>query len=265
MVQNFRGIAAAAILSGTLFLQRAFQLAPPKPQLSARAEALKKDILKVLEQNVGTEYALGLLFGSLLEDEAYYPYPSALAWWDDQVPGDVASRTAERYYRVSRFFGLAQFRQFGVVRLELVIVWCSMKGIEVPKDPSQVQITWIADGKEVTAPFSDCTYDDMLAAVHPHHALPQPGSKPRKLDKRLPEWTKKFVSLVQNRLHEHMNGDLGKVQFVVKGTRKAPSYSLLNVSESELFEVLDILSKTAAELGTPPPPKGGRHAGSDHP
>jgi hypothetical protein len=271
MTQQLRGLAAAVLLSGSVVLKRAFQLVAPEPPLSPPAQALKEAILKILDQTIRNEYGIGLLFRKLVDDQLYTPYPSALAWWDAQLPGDVGARTAERYYRLTRFFGQQTFRIFGVVRLELVVRWCSMRSKEVPEDPSQVPITWVVGGKEVTKPFSECSMEDMLAAVHPHHSLPQPGSHPDKIDKRLPEWTQKFIALVQNRLHDYMNGELGTLELVVAWHRKEPSYSLMNVGESELFAVIDILNKTADELGgrpsqlprsAPARRKGGRRA--DH-
>jgi hypothetical protein len=264
MTQQFRGLAAAALLSGAVVLKRAFQVVAPKAQLSAPSQALKDAILAVLDKEVRVEYELGVLYRRLVEEQLYYPYPSALAWWDDQLSGDVGSRSAERYYRLTLYFDRATFRRWGVVKLELAVRWCSMKGAEVPADPSAVPITWIVAGKEVTKPFADCSVADLLAAVHPQPHLPQPGSRPGKIDKRLPEWTRKFIALLQNRLHDHMDGTLGKVHLEVKLHRKEPIYALTNLKESELFAVLDILTKTAGELGGWPSEKGDGHGDADH-
>jgi hypothetical protein len=264
MTQHLRRLAAAALLSGAVVLRRAFQVVAPKPQLSPQAQALKEAILEVVDKEIRGEYELGLLYRRLVEEQLYQPYPSALAWWDDQLSGEIGSRAAERYYRLTLYFDRATFRQWGVVKLEMVVRYLSMKRKEVPPDPSAVPITWIVAGKEVIKPFADCSVSDLLAAVHPQPHLPQPGSRPGKIDKRLPEWTRKFIALLQNRLHDHMDGTLGKVHLEVKLHRKEPIYALTNLKESELFAVLDILSKTAGELGGWPSEKGDGHGDADH-
>jgi hypothetical protein len=106
-------------MSGTAMLQLAFgsTSVAQRPHSVHEQEFLDK-ARPILNQTVRDEYSIGMLWGELLQRiDQKLIIGAASVWWDQNLPGDVTSRTAKRYWRAVDQFRQKVFLVHGYLKL----------------------------------------------------------------------------------------------------------------------------------------------------
>jgi hypothetical protein len=243
-------------MSGRRALQLVFGARQAPQPLTQHEKDFIAEARPVLDQEARNEYSIAMLWEKLLQKIQKGEILGAAAeWWDTHLPGEVDSRMATKYARVCDHFWRAIFIAYGVTKLNLLLTWAKLNGLRLPKgspDPGNTPITFVQAGKTISKSFKDCTVADMTKAVHPHVTHPQPGHDKDNDDPKLPEVTRRFLAVANNRLSGYEDEGPSSLvltaQLVSTDEGDVPHYSLQNVREEYFHDVLQILEGVWKEI-----------------
>jgi hypothetical protein len=159
-------------------------------------------------------------------------------WWKNNMEDLCPWRTALRDYAILKTFTVPtpemNFDDFGATELDLAITYANDKGIPIPADPRLLTIDFIDDqGTPCSKPFPQCSYSELLLAVH---GVARRLKHPPKLDPADQAW----IEIAWKTLHYVDNP---KKQFIGVREGDIAYWSLLRIPEGQLPWALNDLAK----------------------
>jgi len=167
---------------------------PPSPEL----DELKAQAIALVKARRKDVYALGILWNRLvvaLKGNGIAG-AGAIAWWTRNVPEDVTARMARMYGHVAAAFPEPVVDTYDVAKLNLLLVYCQLKGVSVAKDDPAAQPVAVPDkaGAVHPKPFAKCTERDLARAVR----AARPSTPPKAGPPLPPGVAEAFAELLKN-------------------------------------------------------------------
>jgi hypothetical protein len=170
-------------------------------------------------------------------------------WWEGNLQDLCLWKDALRDLRILKAFPVpdpkSNFAAFGAVELDLGITYANDKGIPIPADPRLLAIDFLDDDGEPTHKmFPDCSYSELLLAVH---GVERKHKHPVKLEPADKEWLDIALKTLRD-----CDVESPENHFIGRPEGENAFWSLLRISNGQIKAVLNGLSQAINDFYAQP-------------